>query len=122
MLLDRHAGGGSLGIVDDGVDAAKLLDRLVDDVLHDGLVVLTSGNVSLNGKDLNAVLGLQALLGGLELGNVAAGDDEVGALLGEGDVDAITDGTSTTVLERGLTATGDDNDLAVKHTHVGLPY
>ena len=83
MVGDGHARGAGSGVVDDGVDAAELLNRLVDNVLYDGLVVLTGRNIGLNRQNLDAVLSLERLLGGLELGDVAAGDDEVRALLGK---------------------------------------
>lgn len=92
MVGDGHARGAGLGVVDDGVDAAELLNRLVDNVLYDGLVVLTGRNIGLNRQNLDAVLSLERLLGGLELGDVAAGDDEVRALLGKSDIDAVADG------------------------------
>lgn len=117
VIGDRHARSAGLGVVDDGVDAAELGDSLVDNVLNDSLIVLTSRNIGLNGQDLNAVLGLERLLGGLELGNVAAGDDEVCALLGKSDIDAVTDGTSGAVLERGFAATRDDHGLTSEKSH-----
>ena len=81
MIGDGHARGAGLSIVDDGVDAAELLNGLVDDVLDDGLVILASRDIGLNRQNLDTVLGLERLLGGLELGDVAAGDDEVRTLL-----------------------------------------
>ena len=83
MVGDGHARGTGLSVVDDGVDATELLDGLVDNVLYDGLVVLAGRNIGLNRQNLDAVLSLERLLGGLELGDVAAGDDEVRALLGK---------------------------------------
>ena len=117
VVGDGHARGAGLSVVNDGVDATELLNRLVDNVLHDGLVVLTGGDIGLNRKNLNAVLSLERLLGGLELGNVAAGDDEVRALLGKSDIDAVTDGASGAVLERGLAAAGDDHGLTSEKSH-----
>ena len=81
MVGDGHTRGAGLSVVNDGVDAAELLNGLVDDVLDDGLVVLTSRDIGLNRQNLDAVLGLEGLLGSLELGNVATGNDEVCALL-----------------------------------------
>ena len=80
VIGDGHARGAGLSIVDDGVDAAELLNGLVDDVLDNGLVVLTGRDIGLNRQNLDAALGLEGLLGSLELGNVAAGNDEVCAL------------------------------------------
>ena len=117
VIGDGHARGAGLSIVDDGVDAAELLNGLVDDVLDDGLVVLTGRNIGLNGQNLNAVLGLERLLGGLELGDVAAGDDKVCALLGKCDIDAVADRASGTVLKRGLAAAGDDHGLTSEKSH-----
>ena len=104
MIGDGHTRGAGLSIVDDGVDAAELLNGLVDDVLDNGLVILASRDIGLNRQNLDTVLGLERLLGGLELGDVAAGDDEVRALLGKCDIDAVADGASGTVLKRGLAA------------------
>ena len=81
VVGDGHTRGAGLSVVNDGVDAAELLNGLVDDVLDDGLVVLTSRDIGLNRQNLDAVLGLEGLLGSLELGNVATGNDEVCALL-----------------------------------------
>ena len=117
VVGDGHARGAGLGVVDDGVDAAELLNRLVDNVLYDGLVVLTGRNIGLNRQNLDAVLSLERLLGGLELGDVAAGDDEVRALLGKSDIDAVADGASGAVLERGLAAAGDDHGLTSEKSH-----
>ena len=117
VVGDGHTRGAGLGVVDDGVDAAELLNGLVDDVLDDGLVVLTSRDIGLNRQNLDAVLGLEGLLGGLELGDVAAGDNEVRALLGKSDIDAVTDGASGAVLKRGLAAAGDDHGLTSEKSH-----
>ena len=78
-------------------------------MLNNGLVVLAGGDVCLDGEDLDAVLGLKGFLGGLEFGDVAAGDYQVGALFGESDVDAVADRTSRPILEGRLAAAGDDN-------------
>ena len=118
VIGDGHARGAGLSIVDDGVDAAELLNSLVDDVLDDGLVVLTSRNIGLNRQNLDAVLGLEGLLGSLELGNVATGNDEVCALLGKSDIDAVADGASRAVLKRGLAAAGDDHGLTSEKSHI----
>ena len=117
VVGDGHARGAGLSIVDDGVDAAELLNGLVDDVLNNGLVVLTSRDIGLNRQNLDAVLGLEGLLGSLELGNVATGNDEVCALLGKSDIDAVTDGASGAVLKRGLAAAGDDHGLTSEKSH-----
>lgn len=109
VVGNGHARGGSLRVVDHGVDAAELFDGLIDNVLNHGLVVLTSRNVCLHGQHLDAVFSLEALLGILELGHVAAGDNEVRALFGERDIDAIADGSSAAVLERRLAAAGHDH-------------
>ena len=120
MIGNGHARGGSLCVVDHSVDAAKLFDGLIDNVLNHGLVVLTSRNVCLHGQHLDAVFSLEALLGILELGHVAAGDNEVRALFGKRDIDAIADGSSAAVLERRLAAAGYDHGLSVKQSHVIL--
>ena len=117
MVGDGHTRGTGLSVVDDGVDATELLNRLVDNVLDDGLVILTSRDIGLNRQNLDAVLGLEGLLGSLELGNVAAGNNEVCALLGKSDIDAVTDGASGAVLERGLAAAGDDHGLTSEKSH-----
>lgn len=114
VIGNGHARGAGLSVVDDGVDATELLNRLVDNVLHDGLVVLAGGNIGLNRQNLDAVLSLERLLGSLELGDVAAGDDEVRALLGKSDIDAVADGAGGTVLERGLAAAVTITVLPVK--------
>lgn len=57
-------------------------------------------------------------MGGLELGDVAAGDNEVRALLGKSDIDAVTDGASGAVLKRGLAAAGDDHGLTSEKSHI----
>ena len=59
VIGDGHARGASLSVVDDGVDATELLNGLVDDVLDDSLVVLTSRNIGLNRQNLDTVLGLE---------------------------------------------------------------
>ena len=118
MVGDGHTRSAGLSVVDDGVDATELLNRLVDNVLHDGLVVLTSRDIGLNRQHLDAVLRLEGLLGGLELGNVAAGNDEVSALLGKCDIDAVADGASGAVLKRGLAAAGDDYGLTSEKSHI----
>lgn len=51
------------------------------------------------------------------LSNVAAGNDEVCALLGKCYIDAVTDGASGTVLKRGLAAAGDDYGLTSEKSH-----
>lgn len=98
-------------------DAANLGDCLVDDVLDKGLVVLTGRDVRLNRQDLDAELGLQALLSSLELRDIATGNDEVRALLCERDVDTVADGAGAAVFKGRLATAGDDNDLAVGHAH-----
>jgi len=60
-------------------------------MLNNGLVVLTGRDICLDGEDLDAVFGLKGFLGGLEFGDVAAGNYQVGALFGESDVDAVAD-------------------------------
>ena len=117
VIGNGHARSAGLSIVDDGVDAAELLNGLVDDVLNDGLVVLASRDIGLNRQNLNAVLSLERLLGSLELGDVAAGNDEVCALLGKSDIDAVADGASGAVLKRGLAAAGDNHGLASEKSH-----
>lgn len=117
VVGDGHTRGTGLSVVDDGVDATELLNRLVDNVLHDGLVVLTGRNIGLNRQNFDAVLSLKRLLGSLELGDVAAGDDEVCALLGKCDIDAVADGSSGAVLERGLAAAGNDHGLTSEKSH-----
>ena len=77
-------------------------------------------DVGLDGKDLDAVRGLERFLGSLELGHVAPGDNQVRALLGEGDVDAVPDGTCEPVLKRCLATAGDDDGLACE-VSPGLP-
>lgn len=91
MVGDGNAGSRSLGVVDQGVDAPKCGDCLVHYMLNNGLVVLTGRDVCLDGEDLDAVLGLKGFLGGLEFGDVATGNYQVGALFGESDVDAVAD-------------------------------
>ena len=120
VVGDGHTRGAGLGVVDDGVDAAELLDGLVDDVLDDGLVVLTSRDISLNRQNLDAVLGLERLLGSLELSNVTTGDNEVRALLGKSDIDTVADGASRAVLKRGLAAAGDDHSLTSEKSHMEI--
>ncbi len=117
VIGNGHARGAGLSVVDDGVDAAELLNGLVDDVLDDSLVVLTSRNIGLNRQNLDTVLGLEGFLGGLELGDVAASDDEVCALLGKSDIDAVADGASGAVLKRGLAAAGNDHGLTSEKSH-----
>ena len=117
VVGDGHARGTGLGVVDDGVDATELLDGLVDNVLHDGLVVLAGGDIGLNRENLDAVLGLKRLLGSLELSNVTTGDNEVRAFLGKSDIDAVADGASRAVLKRGLAAAGDDHGLTSEKSH-----
>ena len=117
VLLDAHARGARLRVVDHGVDATELGDSLVDNVLHDGLVILSGRDICLNGQDLDAVLGLERLLGRLELSHVAPGNDEIGALLRERDIDAVADRTGAAVLERGLSTACDDNRLSLEKSH-----
>ena len=117
MIGNGHARGAGLSVVDDGVDATELLNRFVDDVLDDGFVVLTSRDIGLNRQNLNAVPRLERLLGSLELGDVAAGNDEVCALLGKSDIDAVADGASGAVLKRSLAAAGDNHGLASEKSH-----
>lgn len=117
VVGDSHTRGAGTGVVDDGVDAAELLNRLVDNVLDNGLVVQTSRDIGLNRQNLDTVLGLEGFLGSLELGNVAAGNDEVCALLGKSDIDAVADGASGAVLKRGLAAAGDDHGLTSEKSH-----
>ena len=117
VVCDGHARGRRLSVVDHGVDAAKLSDCLVDNVLDYRLVVLAGRDVRLNRQHLDAVLGLQALLSSIELRDIATGDDEVRALLCERDVDTVTDGAGAAVFKGRLATAGDDNDLAVEHAH-----
>ena len=117
VIGNGHARGAGLSVVDDGVDATELLNRLVDNVLHDGLVVLAGGDISLNRQNLDAVLSLKRLLGSFELGDVTTGDNEVRALLGKSDIDTVADGASGAVLERGLAAAGDDHGLTSEKSH-----
>ena len=94
MVRDGDAGGGGLGVVHEHIDGAELGHRRVDHLLDRGLVVLPRGDVGLHPQAPDAVIGLQARLGLLELGRVAAGDHDVGTLLGEGGGDAVTDGAA----------------------------
>ena len=123
MLGQRHARSGGLGVVDEHVDTAELSDSLVDDTLHHGLIV--SAGVDIGGHDehANAVLLLKLSLGGVELGLVAAGDDEVRALLGIGGGDTVADGTAAhAISENGSACTGDNGGLTSKKTHGSTPY
>ena len=117
MVGDCHARGTGLSVVDDGVDATELLNRLVDNVLHDSLVVLAGGDIGLNRQNFDAVLSLERLLGSLEFSNVTTGDDEVRALLGKSDIDTVADGASRAVFKRGLAAAGDDHGLTSEKSH-----
>lgn len=78
-------------------------------MLNNGLVVLAGGDVCLDGEDLDALLGLKGFPGGLEFGDVAAGNYQVGTLFGESDVDAVADRSRRSILEGRLAAAGDDN-------------
>ena len=114
---ERDAGSRGLRVVDQHVDATELLDGGVDDCLHGRLVVGTGAHVGGDGKHLDAVGGLEPFLGVLELLHVAAGDDEVGALLGVCRGNAVADGAGLAVLERGETAARDDCGLTFQKTH-----
>ena len=109
-----HAGGGGLGVVDEHIDTAEGLDGLVDDMLHHGLVVAAGGHVGLDREHPDAVEPLQLLLGVLQLLYVAAGDDQVHALLGEGGGNAVADGAAAlAVAEDGPAGAGNDGDLTL---------
>ena len=84
-------------------------------MLNNGLVVLTGRDICLDGEDLDAVFGLKGFLGGLEFGDVAAGNYQVGALFGESDVDAVADRSRRSILEGRLAAAGDDTVLPVNN-------
>ena len=117
VIGQGDAGGGSLCVVDENVDAAELLDGLVDDVLDDSCVVCASVHVSSDDEDFNAVLALELLLGGLELLHVAAGDDQVAAFLSVCGCDAETDGASGAVLQSSEASAGDDSGFTLQKTH-----
>ena len=123
MLGQRHARSGGLGVVDEDVDATELGNSLVDDTLHHSLVV--SAGVDIGGHDehANAVLLLELSLGSIELGLVAAGDDEVRALLGIGGGDTVANGTAAHAIgENGSAGTCDNGSFTSKKTHGSTPY
>ena len=106
--VEDTAGGGAAGVGDEGVDLAKLLDHVVDEVLD----ALPATDVALVGLDLDTVL-LGQLLGVLltSLGAGGVGDGQVGAHLGTaaGGLDTHAAGTG---------GTGDDDDLALEAEEV----
>ena len=98
VLGQGDAGGRVLGVVDQKVDAAQGVRRL----LHHGRHLLLHAAIGLAG---------QLLLGVVQLLGVPAGDDQIAALLGEGGGQAVADAAA-------LAAAGDNRYSAVKLTHI----
>ena len=113
VLGQGHAGGGSLGVVDEHVDAAELLDGLIDYVLDNGLVVGTGADVRLDGEHLDVIQPLQLLLGVGELLYVAPCNDKVCPFLCVGGGNAVADGTAAPVAEGGAARAGDNGNLTL---------
>ena len=107
VLGQGDAGGRVLGVVDQKVDAAQGVRRL----LHQGRHLLLHAAIGLAGQHLHAVEPLQLLLGVVQLLGVPAGDDQIAALLGEGGGQAVADAAA-------LAAAGDNRYSAVKLTHI----
>ena len=112
-----NAGSGGLSVVHQHVDAAELLDGQIHHILHHRFVVGARVHVGGHAEHLDAELGLQLLLGRLQLLHVAAGDDQVRALLGIGGGDAVSDGTGAAVLQCREAGAGDDGGLTFEKTH-----
>ena len=107
----RHAGGRSLRVVDEHVDAAEGIVDLLHRVLDDLFGFLIRVDIRHDGQHLDAVETLQLLLGVEQLLLVAAGDGQVRAFLGISRRHAVADRFC-------LAAAGDDGDLARENTHV----
>ena len=108
MLGQRHAGGRSLCIVDEHLNAAEGIDGLLDHICHGGLVVAARADIGLHGQHLDAVEAFQLLLGGFQLLDIAACDDEVRALLGVCGGDAVADGAAAPILQDSAPCAGND--------------
>ena len=108
MLGQRHAGGRSLCIVDEHLNAAEGIDSLLDHICHSGLVVAARADIGLHGQHLDAVEAFQLLPGCFQLLDIAACDDEVRALLGVCGGDAVADGAAAPILQDSAPCAGND--------------
>ena len=97
MICDGYARGGSLGIVDQNIDPAESIHRLLHHILYDCFIVCPCADIRLYGKYLDAVLLLQFFLCIGQLLHVTTGQHQIGTFFCISGCNTVTDGSTLSV-------------------------
>ena len=118
VVRKRDTGSGSLRVVDQDINSSEGIQRLLDYIFHNRLIVRAGADIRLNRQDLYAVKPFQLFLRVSQLLHVPSGNDDIGAFLCISGSDAVSDGAASAVTQDRSSSSCDDHCFFCQKSHV----